>query len=328
MRVMNDSLVKKPARPFLKWIGGKSQLLSQLRSYYPQGLENGDVSTYVEPFIGGGAVFFDIMSQYGDKISNSVINDINPNVINAYRVIRDNTEELIGELESIQINYLGMSAEGRAEFYYQRRDEYNSSILSPVVNNDPRRAALLIYLNKTCFNGLYRINRSGIFNASHGRYPKPAILDADNLNAVSLTLQDTEILCGSYQETSHLAYTSDSFIYLDPPYRPITRTANFNSYDMSVFDDAAQYELGEFVANADVAGAKILLSNSDPKNSDPDDNFFDDLYSQHNVNRVSARRSVSTNGAGRGAVSEVLVSNYNDVIPEENKEDVHTLFSL
>lgn len=300
----------QPPKPFIKWIGGKTQLLKEIRKNYPQGLETGEISTYVEPFIGGGAVFFDVMSRFADTLEHTVINDINPNIVNAYRVIRDDSDTLIAELGAMRTAYVSLSPDSRAEFYYARRDEYNEVNRKELGQNSVSRAALLIYLNKTCFNGLYRVNRAGKFNAAHGRYADPAILNAENIKSVSAALESTDITWGSYENTAQWAHRDDAFVYLDPPYRPLTKTANFVSYDASVFSDKEQRDLGEFVETAHQSGAKILLSNSDPKNSDPDDNFFDELYAGKNISRVSARRMVSTKGDGRGAVNEILVSNY------------------
>lgn len=297
-------------KPFLKWIGGKTQLLPRLRDRYPEGLATGEVTTYVEPFIGGGAVFFDVMGTYGASIERSVINDINPNLVNAYRVIRDDFSGLVSTLKDMKADYMGKDAEARAQTYYAHRESYNKLILDDVDANNVDRAALLIFLNKTCFNGLYRVNNAGKFNAAHGRYENPLIVDEANMKSVSACLQNTEILLGSYKGTASWANQKNTFVYLDPPYRPLTKTAKFSSYDVSVFGDTAQEELGDYVRDADIAGAKILLSNSDPKNIDPDDNFFDDLYSDLVVDRVPARRSVSCKATTRSKINEVLVSNY------------------
>lgn len=290
------------ARPILKWPGGKTQLLQHLRTRYPEGT----IGTYVEPFIGGGAVLFDILSTR--EIGNAVINDINPNLVNVYRTVQQRPEELIARLRSIQENYLSSDTVGRADKFYEYRSEFNQN-LAEYTEPNVDQAALLIFLNKTCFNGLYRVNRSGAFNSPHGRYASPLICDEENLKAVSEVLQRVTILNGDYRGT--LPHISDkTFLYLDPPYRPLTKTASFNAYDSSVFDDTAQRELADFITESHNRGAKILLSNSDPKNADEEDEFFDELYAQYTITRVPARRAISSKASTRGKINEILVTNY------------------
>lgn len=301
---------REHAVPFLKWVGGKTQLLPRIREQYPSGFSDGTVDTYVEPFLGGGAVFFDVMNTYRDVLRDVVINDVNANIVNAYRVVRDDVEALVEDLRAVQERYLSADVDSRASMFHELREEYNDVIMEPLTANDVRRASLLIFLNKTCFNGLYRVNKRGRFNSPHGRYASPRILNEENLRASSSMLDGVTVLNGDYDDVSSYVDYSRSFVYLDPPYRPVSRTASFNSYDSSVFDDEAQGALGDFVRDADSSGAHILLSNSDPKNVDPDDDFFDDLYAGFTVSRVPARRSVSSKASTRGAIHEVLVSNY------------------
>ena len=170
-------------------------------------------------------------------------------------------------------------------------------------------AALFIFLNKTCFNGLYRVNKKGLYNVPAGKYKNPRICDADNLNAVAKALQPVDIICGDYKESLDFI-DKNTFVYFDPPYRPLTNTANFTSYTENEFDDAAQKELAEYVQIISQKGASIVLSNSDPKNSNPNDNFFDKLYSNQFIRRISANRMINSNSSGRGKISELLISNY------------------
>lgn len=294
-------------KPFIKWAGGKGQLLPSLRPLYPFG--NNSIERYIEPFIGGGAVLFDILNHHSPK--SAVINDINPNLVNVYKTVKENPDDLIEALDNLQNDYIPLSEEERAGMFYDVRKTYNVLTAEPlpIDSNDILRAALFMFLNKTCFNGLYRVNRKGEFNAPHGRYKNPLISNKGTIKAVNQALQDTVILLGDYRAT--LPYIDEqTFLYLDPPYRPLTKSASFNAYDSSVFDDTAQRELAEFITQADEAGAKILLSNSDPKNSDPDDDFFDDLYSHLTVRRISARRAISSKGDGRGSINEIIVMNY------------------
>lgn len=304
------------AHPVLRWAGGKTQLLTCIKNNYPDfGKEK--IDTYMEPFFGGGAVFFDIANNHQQQITTKIINDINPNLINLYRVIRDNPIELSTVLDHIQNRYLIMNSEQRQEYYYDKREEYNRLINDKVSEQDDRvhddksieRASLIIFLNKTCFNGLYRVNGSGKFNVSFSDYKKPKIFDAHNIRAVSNILQNTIILYGDYRHIAN--YVNDhSFIYCDPPYRPLTKTASFNYYDVNSFNDDSQRLVKMFVDECDVKGSKVLLSNSDPKNVDVDDDFFDDLYKDYIIDRVVARRNISSKATTRKAIQEILIKNY------------------
>lgn len=299
-----DTPTLPSAKPFIKWAGGKSQLLPSLRKLYP---DTSAVTKYVEPFVGGGAVLFDVINTL--DVKEAVINDINPNLINAYRVVKEDLGSLLEVLSLMQSDYIALDEEGRAEFYYAQRDAYNLLTTEALGGRDVLRAALFIFLNKTCFNGLYRVNRNGKFNVPHGRYKNPAICNTPVLTSASKALQGVEIRLGDYRDVLPLV-DEKTFLYLDPPYRPLTKSASFNSYDSSVFDDEAQRELARFIAAADNKGSKILLSNSDPKNSDPKDNFFDDLYADRNIQRVAARRAISSKSSTRGEINEIIVTNY------------------
>lgn len=314
------------AKPFLKWAGGKTQLLSEIRKFYPQNIEK-----YCEPFVGGGAVLFDVITKFQPK--EVLINDINPELTNTYTQIKTNVNSLIEILSDWQNEYQNSSPEKRKEIFYKKRERFNELILGSllgsadaplketrqaafpptlrvptILNADLlEKAALMIYLNKTCFNGLYRVNAKGLFNVPSGVYKNPGICQKENLIAVSEALQNVTILTGDYKQTKNFI-DSNTFVYIDPPYRPLTQSASFTSYSKEGFDDSKQIELGNFVSEIHQNGAKILLSNSDPKNADKNDNFFDDLYKDFDIKRVSANRMINSNSDGRGAINEILVA--------------------
>ncbi len=289
------------ARPFFKWAGGKTQLLDNIRDYYPF---NEKITKYAEPFLGSGAVLFDILNKF--KLDSVYISDINKELINSYVVIRDNVDDIIDILNNKQQLYHNTVGEKKRELYYKEREKFNE--LKKSEANKIERAALMIFLNRTCFNGLYRENKKGEFNVPIGSYKNPLICDEKNLRNVSLKLQDSNIICADYRMVfSELS--DETFVYFDPPYRPISNTSSFNSYNSSGFNDEDQAKLAELIKKADSIGAKFLLSNSDPKNHDANDNFFDDLYSEFNIYRVDAKRSINSNSKKRGNVKEILVTN-------------------
>lgn len=292
------------ARPFLKWAGGKGQLLTEISKYYPFAKEK-HIKKYAEPFVGGGAVLFDILNKYA--IDEIYISDINTELINTYVMIRDNPNELILRLRSLEADFLAMDVNERKKMYLTARERFN--MLKREGVRDVEAAALMIFLNRTCFNGLYRVNRAGNYNVPMGAYKKPQICNENNLLAVSEKLQNANIVCGDYKDSA--SFIDDkTFVYFDPPYRPLTKTANFTSYTEQLFDDSKQLELANFVQDLDNKGAKIVISNSDPKNINENDNFFDDAYVGHNIKRVSATRMINRNSDKRGRISELLISNY------------------
>lgn len=295
---------KTIAKPFLKWAGGKSQLLREIEQYYP--IENG-ITKYAEPFVGGGAVLFDILSRY--DLEAVYISDINKELINTYKTIRDHVEELICILKTMQDEYLPLNEDGRKKYYKTKRDDYNTS--RRFIDKELRttKAALMIFLNKTCFNGLFRVNRKGAFNVPMGAYKNPMICDEANLRAVSEKLQNVTIVCGDYRESADFI-DEHTFVYFDPPYRPLNDTSSFTAYTENLFNDEEQIELAKFVDAMDKKGAKIVVSNSDPKNANEEDEFFDDLYSAHTIKRVEASRMINSNSTARGKIKEILVSNF------------------
>ena len=287
------------AKPFLKWAGGKTQLLDEIRKYYPEKIEK-----YCEPFVGGGAVLFDILTKFQPK--EVLINDINPELTNTYVQIKNNVNDLISLLSLWQNNYLSLEMDARKEDYYEKRSRFNELILAK--EDSVEKAALMIYLNKTCFNGLYRVNGKGLYNVPSGVYKNPAICNSENLRAVNKVLQNVQILTGSYSQTEEFI-TKKTFVYIDPPYRPLTQTSAFTSYSENSFTDKEQIELGNFITEISNKGAMVVASNSDPKNSDINDDFFDDLYSKFEIERVSASRMINSNAKKRGAINELLISN-------------------
>ncbi len=291
-----------PARPFVKWVGGKTQLLDDIKKTLPRDLSRRNEMTYVEPFVGGGAVLFWILQEY-PNITRAVINDINAELICTYRVIKYDVENLILELSRLQNEYLPLNEVDRKKYFLAQRERFNERDTSEV-----EIAALFIFLNRTCFNGLYRVNSKGKFNVPHGRYANPKICDKETLRADSAVLQRVEILCGDFAQTSKYAHDNVLF-YFDPPYRPLTDTSAFTSYAKEGFDDAEQIRLRDFCDLIAKQKSLFVASNSDPLNVDNEDVFFDHLYKMFSIKRVSAARMINSKGNGRGAISEIMISN-------------------
>ncbi|MDZ4758484.1 MAG: DNA adenine methylase [Bacteroidota bacterium] len=301
----SSKLQTKIARPFLKWAGGKTQLISSIENSLPHEVINKKF-TYIEPFVGSGAILFWMLSNF-PKMQKAVINDINADLINTYKVISAKPTELISVLEQIQKEYHGLKSneEKEKEYYYSKRELYNTR-----QTEKSTQAALFIFLNRVCFNGLYRVNRSNLFNVPKGRYINPTICDKENILAVSNVLQKVEILNGDFEQTLPEA-TKNSIFYFDPPYKPLSNTSSFNSYAKDEFNDAEQIRLRNFCSKLELKGHKRILSNSDVKGKDKDDNFFDDLFVDYNISRVRARRSINANADKRGELNELLITNYN-----------------
>lgn len=295
----------KKVKPFLKWAGGKGQLLYEIEKYYP--FADGKITKYAEPFVGGGAVLFDILSKY--DLEDVYISDINAELINTYRIIRDDIDELVVLLSVMQNEFVTMDTEHRKNYYMAKRERFNDLKVNSNESVDIEKAALMIFLNKTCFNGLYRVNKKGLFNVPMGSYRNPMICDEENLRAVSEKLQNVKIVYGDYRESADFI-DSDTFVYFDPPYRPITDTASFTAYTENLFNDEEQIELAGFVDDMHKKGAKIVISNSDPKNSNTEDDFFDNIYSSHKIKRVEATRMINCNSEARGKIKELLISNF------------------
>lgn len=295
----------KTVKPFLKWAGGKGQLLKEIEKYYS--FENSKITKYAEPFVGGGAVLFDILSKYDLKAV--YISDINAELINTYRIIRDDIGELINMLTVMQNEFTPIDTETRKIYYLAKRERFNDLKVNGNENIRIEKAALMIFLNKTCFNGLFRVNKKGLFNVPMGSYKNPMICDEENLRAVSEKLQNIMIVCGDYKESADFIDES-TFVYFDPPYRPITDTSSFTAYTENLFNDEKQIELAKFVDDMHHKGAKVVISNSDPKNSNTEDDFFDNIYSAHKIKRVEATRMINCNSEARGKINELLISNF------------------
>ena len=299
------------ARPFLKWAGGKGQLLDKFQELYPKQLKENKIKNFYEPFLGSGAVFFDIAQKY--EIENAYLYDINEELVLTYKVIQNDVSKLTDFLYRYQKSYLKLDKTKRQEFFYDQRTNYNLQRFNidydKYSENWFPRAAQLIFLNKTCFNGLYRVNSKGEFNSPAGDYDNPTICDEQNLLAVNKVLQIAEIRKADFKEII-TDLKSNSFVYFDPPYRPISKTASFKAYSKHGFEDNEQIQLSKLFKFIHEEGSSVMLSNSDPKNLDPNDNFFDEIYNDFNIVRVPARRMINSNAAKRGTINEIVVTNY------------------
>lgn len=293
---------KQIAKPFLKWAGGKTQLINDIQKSLPKEVID-EKFTYIEPFVGSGAVLFWMLGKF-PNLKKAVICDINEDLINTYRTIAKQPNELIAVLKEYEKEYhkLENQIEAKKNYYYEKRESYNTR-----ENGNVIQAALFIFLNRTCFNGLYRVNRNNGFNVPQGSYKKPTICDKDNIIAVSEVLQKVEIIHGDYQKTLKYA-KGNTFFYFDPPYKPLSNTSSFNSYAKDEFGDKEQVRLRDFCYKLDILNHKWMLSNSDVKGKDINNNFFDDLYSKFNILRVEAKRSINANPAKRGDLSELLIT--------------------
>ena len=292
-------------KPFLKWAGGKGQLIKEIEKYYP--FENVKINKYAEPFVGGGAVLFDILSKF--DLDEIYISDINAELINTYIIVRDYIDKLIHLLISYQEDYVPLDTDNRKKYYIAKRERFNDIKVNGNEADNIEKAALMIFLNKTCFNGLYRVNRKGLFNVPMGAYKNPLICDEKKLRAVSEKLQNVKIVCEDYKKSDDFIY-ENTFVYFDPPYRPLTETSNFTAYTENLFDDEKQIELANFVERISNKGAMVVVSNSDPKNTNKEDEFFDKIYAIHKIKRVEATRMINCNSDARGRIKELLISNF------------------
>ncbi len=292
------------AKPFIKWVGGKGQLIEQLEALLPADFaERGNI-TYIEPFVGGGAMLFYMLQKF-PNIKSAVINDINPDLTLCYQVVRDNPTELIKALDTIQTEYLSLCTEEKRKlFFLQQRERFNTKSLNRIDN-----CSLFFFLNRTCFNGLYRVNKSGKFNVPFGKYATPTICDAATIYADSKLLQKVEIMTGDFEQTIH-KINGNTFFYFDPPYRPLSHTSYFNDYAKESFNDDAQIRLKLFCDRLNELGVDFMLSNSDCFGNNGKDRFFDDLFIDYKIERVWASRNVNAIASKRGKISEIVVGNY------------------
>ena len=300
------------AKPFLKWAGGKTQLIEKLMNLLPSELYTGEVTKYVEPFVGGGAMFFHIAQSF-PYLRELYISDANPDLILAYKVIQRDVEKLIVWLSALEERYTERTEQAQEEYYYAKRDAFNNNTASfnfRAYHCDwVYRAAQLIFLNRTDFNGLYRVNSKGEFNVPFGGYVEPTICDEVNLREVARVLQRVKIRCMDYSASERLI-NKEAFVYFDPPYRPLSNTSKFTSYIKSPFNDDAQRKLAEYFKLLDSKEAKLMLCNSDPQNSHPSDNFFEDLYRGYRIEKVDATRRINSAKNGRGKIKELVITNY------------------
>ena len=293
------------AKPFIKWVGGKGQLLNQLETNLPNELYHEDF-TYIEPFVGGGAMLFFMLQKF-PNIKRAVINDINPNLTNAYGVVKKHPKRLIDSLKIIEKEYLSIkSEEARKDFYLQNRNVFNNDELDTI-----QKTSLLLFLNKTCFNGLYRENSKGQFNVPFGKYSNPTICNEELIYTDSELLNqfNVSILCGDFEQTKAQIRNNElTFFYFDPPYRPLNATSSFNTYVKDAFDDADQIRLAAFCKDiSNKNNCLWLLSNSDCSAKNPNDLFFESLYHPFEISRVYASRSVNAIASKRGKLSELLI---------------------
>lgn len=311
------SLWNGKAKPFLKWAGGKRQLLDEIEKRLPPKIKKTKkIKRYVEPFVGGGAVFFYLQNNY--DIDESIILDINRELILGYKVVKKDVEKLIDNLHKVENEYIKMNGKKRKEkYYYDIRTKYNNQMRNFDYKNYNKdwieRATYLIFLNKTCFNGLFRQNKKGEFNVPFGRYKKPNICDEENLLNVNKVLEKTRVFCKDFKAAEK--YINDkTFVYFDPPYLPISKTSSFTSYAKEDFTIEDQKRLAKFFKNLHLEKrAFLMLSNSDPKNEDQSNNFFEENYSldEFKIDRVEAKRYINCNGNDRGKIYELIIRNYN-----------------
>ena len=292
------------AKPLVKWAGGKGQLLGQLDELLPRDLAERKDLVYVEPFVGGGAMLFHMLAKYSN-IRRAVINDLNADLIACYKTIKEHPNDLIEALRKLQTEYWGLNEDAdRKLMYLSKRERYNSSKAGCA-----EMASLFIFLNRTCFNGLYRVNSKGKFNVPFGKAKRPLICDEDTILADSRFLQKVDILCGDFAAVEG-AVKEKAFFYFDPPYRPLTQTSAFTAYSKNGFGDDQQRRLADFCRKLDSDGHQWLLSNSDPHNVNPHDMFFEELYDGFNIKRVSANRMINSKVSGRGKITELAIRNY------------------
>ncbi len=305
-----NTVVKKKAvvaKPFVKWAGGKGNLLQKLEALLPTDFDDLENVTYIEPFVGGGAMLFNML-QHHKCIARAVINDINPDLIRCYQLIANAPQTLIDRLKNIENNYYSVDFPARKELFYAYRDQYNSEGIYP-----DERAALFIFLNHTCFNGLYRVNAAGKFNVPYGRYKKPVICNEELIMADHRLLNSVELVIrqpGDYKLVrQNLSRNHPNFMYFDPPYRPLNETSSFKEYSNDPFDDIQQEELKAFCDRLSNQNSLIMLSNSDSK-TENGDSYFEELYQGYRFERIMAPRFINANGEKREKLTEVVIRNY------------------
>ena len=305
-----NTVVKKKAvvaKPFIKWAGGKGNLLQKLDVLLPTGFDDLENVTYIEPFVGGGAMLFHML-QCHKCITRAVINDINADLIRCYQLIANDPQILIDRLENIENNYYSVDFPSRKELFYAYRDQYNSEGIHP-----DERAALFIFLNHTCFNGLYRVNAAGKFNVPYGRYKEPVICNEELIMADHRLLNSVELVIrqpGDYKLVrQNLSRNHPNFVYFDPPYRPLNDTSSFKEYSNDPFEDRQQEELKHFCDRLSAQNCLIMQSNSDSKYENGD-SYFEALYEGYDIQRVLASRFINADPEKRKKLTEVVIRNY------------------
>lgn len=302
----------KIAKPFLKWAGGKGQLIDALAAFFPPELKTGEITKYAEPFIGGGAVFFYVAQTY-PAIQECFISDVNQELVLAYTAIQRDVESLIRILRTLEKEYHALDRDKQKDYFYAQRDAFNANLEALDFNafgaDWVERTATIIFLNRTCFNGLFRVNAKGKFNVPFGDYKNPTLCDADNLRTVSAVLQNARIEHGDFRVSEPFC-DAHTFVYFDPPYRPLSVTASFTSYSKYQFDDDAQRRLAAYFNDLSTKKCKLMLSNSDPRNANPNDQFFHELYQGHVIQTVDATRIINSDSTKRGKISELVIMNY------------------
>ena len=292
-------------KPFVKWAGGKGALLPQLEQLLPGNFNELHNVTYVEPFVGGGAMLFHMLSTHRN-ITRAVINDINPDLIHCYEMIAHNPQEIIRQLRILETNYYAV--QDRATLFYAYRERFNSPDIHP-----DERAALFIFLNHTCYNGLYRVNAMGKYIVPHGRYVRPQICNEALIMRNHALLNRVElVICppGDYKQVlRRLSIYHPNFVYFDPPYRPLINESNFKEYSNVPFNDQQQEELKAFCDRLGARNCMVMISNSDSLNLDGT-SYFEQLYEGYDFHRILAPRFINVDPAKRKKRTEVLIRNY------------------
>lgn len=292
------------AKPFVKWAGGKSSLIDCLIECLPNDFEEQQDVTYIEPFVGGGAMLFYMLTHY-PNIKRAIINDVNQDLINCYLLIKNNPAILITLLKNIQDEYYQLSSiDEKTRYYYQMREKYNKDEF-----NLEERAACFIFLNKTCFNGLYRVNTNGRFNVPFGKYEKPRICDEELIIADHKVLRKVDIYVGEYKNVTRHLGRKYNFIYIDPPYRPLSGSACFIEYTHNMFDDTEQEKLKSYCDRLTQKQCKIMLSNSFSINDDGEP-YFSKLYDTYHIKQIKAHRFINAHAGTRVKETELLIMNY------------------
>ena len=306
MVVKNNQQKLKVTKPFVKWAGGKGSLVKHLSAHLPDNFRDKRNVTYVEPFVGGGAMLFYMLTHF-TNIRRVVINDVNEDLIFCYKLIKNTPQTLIEQLKRIANEYLQLSnMDEKSRYYYKVRDKYNSK-----ETIDEEKAAYFMFLNKTCFNGLYRVNTCGKFNVPFGKYKNPTICDDKLILADHELLKKVDINAGDYSEIMRFLGKGYNYIYIDPPYRPLSGTAYFKEYSHNVFDDKEQEKLKIFCDIMTARGCKIMQSNSNSMDDDGE-SYFAKLYQGYHITQIEAHRYINAHVGKRNKETELLIMNYNN----------------